>query len=31
MKPPRTGIKISIGLQILAVLVIYALVNYLGF
>lgn len=31
MKPPRTGIKISIGLQIVAVLVIYALVNYLGF
>ncbi|MEI8294119.1 MAG: GldG family protein [bacterium] len=31
MKPPRTGIKISIGLQIIAVLVIYALVNYLGF
>jgi hypothetical protein len=31
MKPPRTGIKISISLQILAVLVIYALVNYLGF
>jgi hypothetical protein len=31
MKPPRTGIKVSIGLQIVAVLVIYALVNYLGF
>lgn len=31
MKPPRTGIKISIGLQIIAVLVIYALLNYLGF
>jgi hypothetical protein len=31
MKPPRTGIKLSIGLQIVAVLVIYALVNYLGF
>jgi hypothetical protein len=31
MKPPRTGIKISIGLQIVAVLVIYALVNYLSF
>jgi len=30
MKPPRTGIKIGIGLQILAVLVIYALANYLG-
>ena len=30
MKPPRTGIKIGIGLQILAVLTIYALVNYLG-
>jgi hypothetical protein len=31
MKPPRTGIKINIGLQILAMLVIYALLNYLGF
>lgn len=31
MKPPRTGIKVSIGLQIVAVLVIYALVNYLSF
>lgn len=31
MKPPRTGIKVSIGLQIVAVLVIYALANYLGF
>lgn len=31
MKPPRTGIKFSIGLQIVAVLVIYALANYLGF
>ena len=31
MKPSRTGIKIGIGLQITAVLVIYALVNYLGF
>ena len=30
MKPPRTGIKIGIGLQILAVLVIYGLLNYLG-
>ena len=30
MKPPRTGIKIGISLQILAVLVIYGLVNYLG-
>ena len=30
MKPPRTAIKIGIGLQILAVLVIYALANYLG-
>ncbi|MFZ9920726.1 MAG: DUF7088 domain-containing protein, partial [Terrimicrobiaceae bacterium] len=30
MKPPRTGIKIGIGLQILAVLTIYTLVNYLG-
>lgn len=31
MKPRRTGIKFSIGLQIVAVLVIYALANYLGF
>jgi hypothetical protein len=31
MKPPRTGIKVSIGLQIVAVLVIYALANYLAF
>ena len=31
MKPPRTGIKLSIGLQIVAVLVIYALANYLSF
>ena len=31
MKPPRTGIKVSIGLQIVAVLVIYALANYLSF
>jgi hypothetical protein len=31
MKPPRTGIKVSIGLHIVAVLVIYALVNYLSF
>lgn len=31
MKPPRTGIKISVGLQIIAVLVIYALLNYLSF
>jgi hypothetical protein len=31
MKPPRLGIKISIGLQILAVLVLYAFVNSLGF
>jgi len=30
VKPPRTGIKIGIGLQILAVLTIYTLVNYLG-
>lgn len=31
MKPPRTGIKIGIGLQVLSVLVIYAALNYLGF
>ena len=31
MTPGRTGIKISIGLQCLAVAVIYVLVNYLGF
>jgi len=31
MKPHRTGIKFNIGLQCLAILVIYALVNYLGF
>ena len=31
MTPGRIGIKISIGLQLLAVVVIYALVNYLGF
>lgn len=31
MKPPRTGIKVGIGIQIIAVLVIYALLNYLGF
>lgn len=31
MSPPRTGIKIGIGIQIVAVLVIYALLNYLGF
>jgi hypothetical protein len=30
MKPPRTAIKIGIGLQILAVFVIYVLANYLG-
>lgn len=31
MTPQRTGIKVSISLQIAAVLVIYVLVNYLGF
>jgi len=31
MTPGRTGIKISIGLQCLAVAIIYLLVNYLGF
>ena len=31
MKPPRTGIRIGIGLQVLSVLAIYAMVNYLGF
>jgi hypothetical protein len=31
MKPPRTGIKIGIGLQALSALVIYAMLNYLGF
>ena len=31
MTPGRTGIKISIGLQCLAVAVIYVLINYLGF
>lgn len=30
MKPPRTAIKIGIGLQAFAVIVIYALANYLG-
>jgi len=28
---PRTGIRISIGLQVLAMLVLFAAVNYLGF
>lgn len=31
MKPNRTGIKLNIGLQCLAMLVIYAIVNFLGF
>jgi hypothetical protein len=31
VKPPRTGIKIGIGLQVLAVLMIYVFLNYLGF
>jgi hypothetical protein len=31
VKPPRTGIRIGIGLQVLSVLAIYAMVNYLGF
>jgi hypothetical protein len=31
MTPGRTGIKISIGLQCLAVAIIYLLANYLGF
>jgi hypothetical protein len=31
MKPPRAGIKIGIGLQVLSVLVIYATLNYLSF
>lgn len=31
MNPPRTRIKIGVGLQILSVAVIYALVNHLGF
>lgn len=31
VKPPRTGIRIGIGLQVLSVLAIYAMANYLGF
>jgi hypothetical protein len=31
VKPPRTGIRIGIGLQVVSVIAIYAMANYLGF